>query len=200
MRHAITLVITLILLLLDSCALNPSNDTKFQEAMRVVYLHEGGLSNHPNDRGLLTKYGISLAFIQKEHIDVDGDGDVDVDDIYALTLKKSDQIYFDKFWIPNGYERINNSKMAIKIMDTAINTGASQANKLLKRSINVVYEKNIAVNGILDGDTVKLLNLLDNELIIEEFRKQQANFYNLIIKKNHSYKVFRNGWMNRAKS
>jgi len=171
----------------------------FDEAMKVVLLHEGGYSNDQFDKGGATKFGVSLAFLKSDHLDIDGDGDVDIDDVKALTLARSDEIYKQFFWIPNHYENIENKDLAIKIFDTCVNAGANRTHKILKSSINAIIKGKIAVNGQMDEDTIDIINLIDHDMLLKEFRKEQANFYRAIVKKTPKYKKFLNGWLARSK-
>lgn len=175
------------------------NKGYFDEALAVVLKHEGYLSNDPVDKGGLTKWGVSLRFLQIEKIDVDGDGDVDIDDIKKLTKTDADKIYLNKFWNRNGYGRILDKKIAIKMMDISVNTGANRAHKILKKAINDVIYSPIEVNGILDNDTIELVNFIDSKLLLDALRNQQKQFYLDIIKITPSYIKFKNGWLNRAK-
>ena len=63
------------------------DDVNFGGGIRQVLIHEGGYSDHPNDAGGVTKFGISLRYLRDAgHAlgDVDRDGDIDADDIRAL--------------------------------------------------------------------------------------------------------------------
>ena len=65
-----------------------SPESNFDAAIKVVLMHEGGLTNSPNDPGSWTKYGVSLRFLKQSHIDPNGDGVENSADIIHLTLAK----------------------------------------------------------------------------------------------------------------
>ncbi len=172
----------------------------FDHAYHVILGHEGGFTDDSTDKGGATKYGISLAFLKAENIDVDGDGDIDIDDIKVLTKEKSEDLYYKIFWIKNSYNQIESEEIAIKLMDTAVNMGASRAHKILKNSLNAIMMEDIKVNGVLDEETIEIINIIDSSILLAEFRKEQAAFYQYLIDKTPAYIKYKNGWMNRAKS
>ncbi len=176
------------------------NPDYFPKAYDVILKHEGGYSNDPDDKGKATKYGISLSFLEAEKLDIDGDGDVDIDDIKAITSSKSKDIYYNVFWKRNQYDKIEKEDVAIKIMDTSVNVGSSRCHKILKNSLNEIMLDRIKVDGIMDDETIEIINLIEPSLLLNEFRKEQADFYQSLINKTPKYKKYRTGWMNRAKS
>ena len=183
--------------------ITPALDSKekqatFEKALKVVLEHEGYLSNDRFDKGGLTKWGISLRFLEDESIDVDGDGEVDREDIMHLTQTEADNIYFKYFWINNHYDRISNEKVAIKIFDIAVNTGSARAHKLLKKALNDVIYGRITVDRHLDDDTMQIVNLVEPVVLLDALRKEQAQFYLDIIKMTPSYAKFKKGWLVRA--
>lgn len=170
----------------------------FDKALKVVLKHEGYLSDDRFDKGGLTKWGISLRFLQAESIDVDGDGDVDRDDILKLTQTDADKIYFKYFWTKNHYDQILDEKIAIKLFDIAVNTGASRAHKILKKALNDVIYEPISIDKTLDDETMQIVNLVEPSLLLKALRKEQAQFYLDIIKITPNYAKFKNGWLKRA--
>lgn len=179
----------------------PKIETKpdyFSEALAVVLKHEGVFSDDPADKGGATRWGISLRFLQAESIDIDGDGDSDMQDILALTKNDANKIYLQKFWNRNGYDRILDKNIAIKMMDMAVNTGSNRAHKILKKAINRVIYEPIAVDKTLDDETIQIVNLVEPSLLLKALRKEQAQFYLDIIKITPSYKKFEKGWLARS--
>jgi lysozyme family protein len=112
----------------------------FRKAIVVLLDHEGKFSNHPNDPGGPTKYGISLRYLKTlgEFGDFDGDGDVDVDDIKLLTIERSSFIYQREWWNRFRYNLINDDEIATKVLDWSVNMGPLTAHKLLQRALNLI--------------------------------------------------------------
>lgn len=172
----------------------------FPEAYAVVLKHEGGYTNDPVDKGGATAYGVSLAFMKAQNIDIDGDGDVDVDDVKALKNNHAENIYRTFFWNKNRYNEIDNKAVAIKLFDTAVNTGASRCHKILRNTLNKIIVGKVDVNGIMDDEVMEIINIIEPKMLLEEFRNQQAAFYQALVVKTPKYKKYINGWLQRAKS
>lgn len=170
----------------------------FFKAIPTVFKHEGGLSFHKSDPGGTTKYGISLRFLRKEGLDVDGDGDSDVDDIMHLTKPLARRIYQHFFWLTR-YNDIKSQAIATKIFDTAVNMGHSRAHKILQKSLNILGE-NLVVDGKFGPKTLASLNRFSGEDLLQTFRQKQAERYNYLMSRNSKLKAFKRGWMRRAYS
>ncbi len=82
----------------------------FDRAIEVVLEHEGDTStDHPADRGGLTKFGIA----QRWNPDLD---------VRTLTRAQAIEIYWERYWQGRGYERLPEA-IAIKVFDLAVNLG-----------------------------------------------------------------------------
>lgn len=175
-----------------------SSEDNFEQAMKVVMKHEGGLSDDKNDRGGVTRYGISLRFLKAEKIDVDGDGDIDRDDIIHLTRTAADKIYFKEWYMKYHYDEILDVAILTDILDFSINVGASQCHKTVRRAINAVIDDPIEVNGKFDKEVIEIINLMDAGVLHSAINNQQKRFYRSLVEKNSELKPFLNGWLRRA--
>lgn len=175
-----------------------SPEERFKYAVGVVLKHEGGLSNDKDDRGGITKYGISLRFLKSENLDIDDDGDVDKDDIIHLDLAEADEIYAKFWWNRFHYNNINDLILATKIFDTSVNMGASQCHKILKRAMNHLVDIPIVETGDLNASTIALVNRLNPKDLLENFRTEEKDVYLQIVERNPRMKVFESGWLKRA--
>jgi lysozyme family protein len=172
-----------------------------QASLDFVLPHEGGLSLDPDDPGLATRFGISLRFLRKAGFDlgdIDGDGDIDADDILALTEEDAVCIYRDRFWTPL---RLNSlpARLAVVVMDTAINMGPGTAVRLLQETLNSVGAL-LKTDGILGAKTRRAVevygagavNLIRAYLLLRVFQ------YNAIVDANKKLLKFLVGWLNRV--
>lgn len=108
----------------DNYDLSPLNDpdivghSNFDMAVQQVLEAEGYLSNHADDRGGLTKYGIS----QNANPDID---------VAGLTKDDAISIYKERYWDQiEGIEDMSQAQ-ALVSFDTAVNHGVGYANKLI---------------------------------------------------------------------
>lgn len=177
----------------------PLSQSNFDKAMVLVMKHEGGFSNDKNDPGGITRYGISLRFLKQSHIDPNGDGKEDSEDIIHLSRTQADQIYYKEWYLKYHYNQINDLSIMTDILDFSINAGASQCHKIVKRAINDIINEPIEVNGVLDKDTIEIINLIEPSILHSAINHQQELFYRSIVKRNPQLKVFLKGWILRSK-
>lgn len=176
----------------------------FDESFENLMISEGGYSNHPNDHGGATKYGISLAFLKKNGLDLTKDGIVDDKDIEALTIEQTKKIYYEYFWCPSGVERFNRQDMADKMFNISVNVGVIWAKKILQRAIRATLGESLSDDGIIGTETVKLIFKIilakKEEHLLCSYRSEAARRYQEIVLLDPSQKVFYSGWLNRAYS
>ena len=173
---------------------------RFESAMKVVLKHEGGATNDKDDPGGATQWGISLRLLKQLNYDVDKDGDVDAEDVFKLTRTDADRIYLKHFWDKYNFDDISDLEIAIKLFDTCVNIGPTPTHRLIRTTFNTILVEKVPTNGPIDGDILYMLNMVYPEVFLEEFRKQQADYYLKIIKANPKLNKYKNGWLNRAKS
>lgn len=108
--------------------------TPFERTMIFILGHEGGLSDDAEDKGGLTKFGIS----QKSYPDVD---------IRKLTQADALDIYRRDFWARCQCDHLP-EPIAVIVMDCAVNQGASTAIRLLQKSLGV------NADGVVGSQTI----------------------------------------------
>lgn len=173
---------------------------RFIKAIHYVFEHEGLLNDVKGDKGGITNYGISLAFLKTLSIaegDLDNDKDIDANDIKKLDIEHAQEIYFNNFWKP-FYDSMSYEKLAIKLFDVGVNAGTGRSNKLLQTSLNNLGSK-ILVDGLIGKTTLSEILKYTEQDVLKSYCKTQADFYNNIVKNDPTQKKFINGWLNRAK-
>lgn len=185
----------------NSDQVQESDDPKFVYAMNTIIRHEGGLSDHPNDKGGVTKYGISLRYLINENIDINNDGLINKDDVIYLTRTEADKIYYKEWYKKHRYDEILNKVILTDIMDFSVNAGATQCHKTIRRAINniVISNKKYPINGTFNQEIIDVVNLIDPEIFHAAFNAEQEKFYRGLVKKNPAFQVFLKGWLLRAK-
>lgn len=178
------------------CALGVGSlaiQANYDASITQVLKSEGGekYTNHPNDPGGPTKYGITLKDV-RAHIDPDATAET----VRQLTRDEALEIYRDKYWghrcirgdaLPAGLDYV--------VFDYGVNAGVLRPGVVLRRILAVNTDRcdisDALVAIIVKKDTGKLIRAVQSE------RRQ---FYDNIIANKPKLATFRNGWMNRANS
>jgi len=169
-------------------------DERFDKLIIVILKNEGGFVNDPKDPGGATKLGVSLRFLRRTgdiRFDLDGDGDIDIDDIRNLTDKEASVIYKQYFYDPLHLDTFKLDKLALQVMDMAVNAGISAAVKILQRLCGA------KVDGVMGPKTIAAANtFLDN--IALRYADARKEYYLDLIEDNPRLAKFQAGWINRV--
>ena len=95
----------------------------FNRCISLILAEEGGLSNHRQDPGGLTKYGIG----QRSYPTLN---------IAALTLSEAQALYRRDYWNPIHGDELP-SGLDLLMLDCAINQGVVTAIQLLQQAIRI---------------------------------------------------------------
>lgn len=150
---------------------------KFNKAIKFVLDAEGGYTNHPNDPGGETNFGID----KRSNPEVD---------IKNLTKEKAIEIYFRKYWELSSAESLP-QPLFLSYFDSVVNTGRKQANKFLQRALGVVAD------GVVGPVTLKAAAAADPIKTAYKLIDQRQTFYENLCDLKPSLSVFLKGWTNR---
>ena len=176
----------------------------FSEAVKIVIAQEGGLSDHPNDPGGVTKYGISWFFIRT--LKDEPYCHWTIEDIVNMTVKDAEKIYHRYFWEPRGYELISNQRIATMLFSLGVLTHPKAPVMKFQTALNEVDCHGIKLlreDGVIGNQTVKRLEdsvyneTINNVIMIFKYYM----WVHFLDKTNKTPKkeVFLRGWLNRLK-
>jgi lysozyme family protein len=135
---------------------------------------------------------VSLRWLRALGDDIDGDGDIDIDDIRAITLDQSGDMFRREFWIPVHGEEIQDQRIANKLVDLAVNSGVRRAVRILQEAIGV------ADDGRMGPRTIASVNAAEPVDLLHDFCARQWWFYCGLMRADPKKEAFRVGWKLRA--
>lgn len=157
--------------------------------------HEGGLVDHPNDRGGLTNFGITIGFFQ------DIRPGATPDDLRAMTRDEAAEIYYERLFEPNRVEELPCVVQDV-YFDMIVNHGRRRAGIILQRAIFRRGES-IKIDGIVGNKTRAAAiqaNQKNPSALREAVIDKRERFYRDIVANDPSQSVFLNGWLRRNNS
>lgn len=182
--------------------------SSFDIAQKFTAEWEGGLSDDAADRGGLTHWGVSMAFLFDLEYSSRGAHllrslgvaplPVNRKTIKALTKKQAEAIFKSEFWDKLDLDTLP-VQMAVLLYDAAVNTGCGQSVRLAQRGYNVAGAgTSIEVDGKLGPITRKALTEHNIKEVRQGILDAREFFYRDLVIKNLSQSVFFRGWLNRT--
>lgn len=160
----------------------------FDFAFKYVLGREGKYSNHPNDKGGPTKYGIT----QSTYARYKGRS-VSPQEVQNMPLEDAHKIYFQRYWLPLCCDKINSTAKATAIFDQGVNRGIGWPPTVIQSICGVPED------GHIGTVTLAALNALSDFDFIASFERRAEAAYLSIVEHHPTQKVFLRGWINRAK-
>lgn len=162
---------------------------KATKAMPRIRKWEGGYSNHPNDTGGCTMRGITIGTFRRYY----GKSKT-CEDLKRLTDDQWLHIFKSGYWDKLQGDKIENQSIADLCVDMCWGSGPVTAIKKIQRCLGTKDD------GIVGPKTLALLNAPDRESTFNKLWKMREQWFNNIVKRNPSQKVFLKGWLNRLNS
>jgi lysozyme family protein len=180
----------------------------FKIALKDTLGIEGGISNHPDDRGGFTYKGISRKTwpnwggwkIVDYYKDLSKIPPTDIGTLDAMVR----EFYRENFWDRIGLTSINNQKIANELFDTAVNAGAKQPILFLQRALNLLNRNgalypDTKIDGIIGNKTLELTNSHPYpDALLKLLNGLQLSYYVAICEKDPSQEEFLRGWLRRV--
>lgn len=149
----------------------------FDTAFDRVISHEGGYSNHKDDPGGETMWGVTAAVARANGYS---------GPMKDLSRDVAKRIYRARYW--NGVKGdALPPAVAFQAFDAAVNHGVLQACKWLQAAVGV------AQDGMIGPVTLKALTAMNPAVVVLLFNSARLYFYPQI----DSWPTFGRGWINR---
>lgn len=158
----------------------------FKPAFEKLIILEGGYINDNNDPGGITKYGLSMRFLQSVGINPTPDM------VKNLTVDQAFNLYKQYFWDKGNYGAIGNQDIANSVFFFAVNAGASTSHKCLQRCVRSVNGIALDDDGILGFKTIVTINSAPADNVLIAFKCFADAYYRSLNKPEYI-----KGWLNR---
>jgi len=149
----------------------------FTTAFEKLLGHEGGYSDHKDDPGGKTRYGVTEAVARE--VGYRGD-------MRDLPLDLAQRIYKERYWDAVQAEHLP-ADVRYAVFDAAVNSGVAQAAKWLQRACGVKDD------GVIGPQTIRAANALHPEGLKRKMLAQRLRFMATLA----NWPAFGRGWANR---
>jgi len=165
-------------------------DPLFGIAVEYVLQNEGGHSNHQNDLGGETSFGISAPIARKYGYEPG-----------KVTRDQAIQIYREHYW--DRWDWIPEPRLRIKVFDTAVMMSPMKVVLMIQKALVELGYHPGPMDGVA-GDRTKdaLRRTLESagpSQFMIQFKIQEENYFRRRVLQRPDQAVFLNGWVRRAR-
>lgn len=153
-------------------------DANFAAALARLLAHEGSYTNHPDDPGGPTNFGVTIGDYRRYV-----KADATAADVKAMTLDEATTIYRSKYWralhcdaLPAGLD--------YAVFDYGVNSGIGRAAKVLQRVLGV------ADDGVIGPVTLAAAARCSSSDLIISICDERLRFLQSL----RTWPVFGKGW------
>jgi typhoid toxin secretion A len=165
--------------------------SRFDPAIEWVLSHEGGAADHPDDRGGVTRWGIS------SRVAIAAGWVEDEQAIRSLTRDQAIDIYRSHYWTGSGLAGLVDQAIATKTFDLLVHAGPVAATEALQRALGRCGRP-VAIDGRLGPITTEAANAAHPCRLLLALAQEQRAHYARIIRHRPSQQAFQRGWFRRA--
>lgn len=100
--------------------------------------------------------------------------------------------YKEAYWDRMRLDEISSQIKANEMFVFGVNVGVKPAVRVAQQLVGVVND------GIVGDQTIAAINRYDEERFDKQFDRAEIEYYNGLIEKNPKFRIYANGWRNRA--
>ena len=149
----------------------------FDQCLAKVLGHEGDFSDHQDDKGGATRYGVTEAVARE--VGYRGD-------MRELPLELAKRIYLERYWKPISADDLPPGIRYV-VFDGAVNSGPRQSILWLQRAVGV------QADGIIGPMTLGAAYAVDDKLLRARILAQRLRFMSGL----NNWPSFSRGWARR---
>lgn len=149
----------------------------FDQAFTLLLTHEGDFSDHADDPGGKTRYGVTEAVARE--VGYRGD-------MRELPLDLARRVYLERYWRPVRADELP-AQVRYVVFDAAVNSGPVQAVKWLQRALKVVDD------GVIGPKTLAAAQAANADALRGKILAQRLRFMTDL----KNWPAFSRGWSRR---
>jgi len=157
--------------------------SSYDAALTRVLAHEGGYTNHPDDPGGPTNFGITI-FDYRKYVKADAGAA----DVRAMKLDQAKAIYRAKYWNAQRCDELP-AGVDYSIFDYGVNSGVGRSGKVLRRVVGLSDKTSTVTDEVL-GAVAKR----DPKALVAAINDERLAF----LKHLSTWPVFGAGWSRRV--
>lgn len=158
----------------------------FTGAFHNLLKDEGGFSNHPQDGGGATQWGVTHDELSRWR-----GYPVSEEDVKGLTLPEAEEIYKAWYWDTLNLDLVKSQLVGELLFNFGVNMGVVTIAKMAQDILGVVKD------GKVGPKTLSAINSSTEDFPKNLFKAVQIRYVR-IVKNNPSQLVFLEGWINRT--
>jgi len=152
---------------------------RFNRQVEIIFRHEGGYVNDPNDPGGETKFGIS----KRSYPGLD---------IKNLSKEKAKEIYWNDFYQKMKIGHIADEDISLQMFDFGVNAGGN-AVKTMQKVLGLKQD------GVIGNDTLNTVNSYPDQAKLHNlFVDARVQYYKTLAEKRPASTKYLDGWLNRV--
>lgn len=163
------------------------------EIIDSIIAVEGGYVNNPNDSGGATNFGITEAVARKYGY---------AGHMSEMPRGVAVEIYEGEYWnkIRGDALFLYSEKIALKMMDIAVNMGVYRSGKFLQRALNVLIKSELVLDGAIGTKSIDALSKYmayrdDDVTLCKALNCLQGSYYIELAERREKDKEFVYGWL-----
>jgi len=167
-----------------------------------IIILEGGFTDHPDDRGGPTRWGITEAVARSHGYE---------GEMRDFPREQAAAIYKQNYWMRPGFDRVAQlaPSLAADLFDTAVNMGSGTATLFLQRALNALNRNgrdydDIAVDRKIGPRTLAALDAFlrqrgakGEDVLLKAVEALQGARYIELAERRSANEAFLFGWLNK---
>ena len=155
----------------------------YESALARLLAHEGGYTNHPDDPGGPTNFGITIADYRRY-----AKADATAADVRAMSVDAAKAIYRKRYWDAQRCDDLP-AGVDYAVFDYGVNSGIGRAGKVLRRMLHLPDD-----NSAVTDDVVAAARAADSRELVTAICDERLRF----LKSLRTWTVFGKGWGRRV--